>query len=69
MQSAWGTLCAIWRAVNVVKMMASDMKDRIFHTIGTPCSKYGRDSKCILYEMLDGDSEGKRLRCPGEENI
>lgn len=61
MQSAWGSPFAILCAVNVGKMKASDMKDRIYHTIGSPCSTYGRNSKCILQETMGGDCEGKRL--------
>jgi hypothetical protein len=66
--SASGAPCVILYAVNVVKILASDM-DRIYHAIGRQCSTYRRDSKCILYETLVGDSKGMRLRCQGEENI
>ena len=62
-RSAWRSPFAILYAVNVGKMKASDMKDRIYHTIGRPCSTNERNSKCILYETMGGGSEEKRLHC------
>jgi hypothetical protein len=41
-------------------MKALDMKDRIYHTIGSPCSTYGRNSKCVLYKTMGGGFEQKR---------
>jgi hypothetical protein len=68
-RSASGAPFVALYGVNVVKMMASDMKDRICLSIGRQCSTYRRDSKCILFETLVGNSKGKRLHCQGEENI